>query len=130
MITYTARMSHAIVDPKAIGSYWSQRVEEMLNAGMRDHALLPSDRTVDVSFADFMADDVAMVEKIYETADQPFTPETRAAMDDFMVEHPRGRNGGVRYDLEGDFGIDPRERRAALRDYTDRYDVALEADLG
>jgi hypothetical protein len=130
MIAYTARMSHATVDPKAIGGYWSQRVEEMLNAGMRDHALLPTDRTVDVSFTDFMADDVAMVEKIYETADQPFTSATRAAMDDFMVEHPRGRNGGVRYDLEGDFGIDPRERRAALRDYTDRYDVALEADLG
>jgi Sulfotransferase family len=130
MITYTARMSHATVDPKAIGAYWSQRVEEMLNAGMRDHALLPADRTVDVSFSDFMADDVAMVEKIYETADQPFTSEARAAMNDFMVEHPRGRNGGVRYDLAGDFGIDPKERRAALRDYTNRYDVTLESDLG
>ena len=107
MLAYTARMSHATVDPKAIGAYWSQRVEEMLNAGMRDHDLLPADRTVDVSFSDFMADDVAMVEKIYETADQPFTSDTRAAMVQFMADHPRGRHGGVRYDLEGDFGIDP-----------------------
>ena len=31
------------------------------------------------------------------------------------------------YDLEGDFGIDPAERRERLRDYTDRFDVTLES---
>jgi len=42
------------------------------------------------------------------------------------VEHPRGRHGGLLYDLEGDFDIDPAERRAALLDYTDRFNVTLE----
>jgi hypothetical protein len=78
-----------------------------------------------VAFDEFMADDVSMVERIYNVADQPFTPAVRVAMDAFMVEHPRGRHGGVLYDLEGDFGIDPAERRAALRDYTDRFNVTL-----
>jgi len=127
MLAYTARLSHDVVDPKKIGRYWSDRIEEMLNAGMRDHGLLPGAHTIDIAFDEFMVDDVAMVERIYAVADQPFTNDTRAAMDAFMVDHPRGRHGGVIYDLEGDFGIDPAERRAAMRDYTDRFDVTLEA---
>jgi hypothetical protein len=127
MLAYTARLSHDVVDPKMIGRYWSDRIESMLNAGMRDHDLLPGAHTIDIAFDEFMADDVAMVERIYAVADQPFTNDTRAAMDAFMVDHPRGRHGGVIYDLEGDFGIDPAERRAAMRDYTDRFDVTLEA---
>jgi hypothetical protein len=43
-----------------------------------------------------------------------------------MVDHPRGRHGGLIYDLEGDFGIDPAERREALHPYTDRFNVTLE----
>jgi hypothetical protein len=128
MIAYTARSAHAVVDPPAIGHYWSTRIEEMLNAGMRDHDLFPSGQMIDVPFAEFMADDIAMVERIYEVADQPFTDATRTAMDEFMVHNPRGRHGGVRYDLQGDFGIDPAERREAMRPYTDRFAVALEWD--
>jgi len=126
MLAYTARLSHAVVDPKYIGRYWSDRIEEMLRAGMRDHELLPAAQTIDVAFDEFMADDVAMVERIYEVAEQPFTDEVRGAMDDFMADHPRGRHGGLKYDLQGDFGIDPKERRAALKDYTDRFQVTLE----
>jgi hypothetical protein len=98
----------------------------MLNAGMRDHELLPPDRTIDVAFDEFMADDFAMVERIYAVADQPFTNDVRAAMEAFMIDHPRGRHGGLVYDLEGDFGIDPAERREAMRAYTDRFNVTLE----
>jgi hypothetical protein len=43
-----------------------------------------------------------------------------------MVRNPRGRHGGVRYKLS-DFGLDPAERRAALRFYTDRFGVTAEA---
>ncbi|MEX1146080.1 MAG: sulfotransferase [Acidimicrobiia bacterium] len=126
MLAYTARLSHDVVDPKHIGQYWSDRIEEMLNAGMRDHQLLPPDHTIDVAFDEFMADDVAMVERIYRVADQPFTPDVRAAMESFMADHPRGRHGGLTYDLQGDFGIDPTERREAMRTYTDRFNVTLE----
>jgi len=52
---------------------------------------------------------------------------SRAAMEAFMVEHPRGVHGGVRYDLHGDFDLDPSQLRDRLRDYTDRFDVALES---
>ena len=126
MIAYTARFSAQRVDPVKIGHYWADRIEEMLRAGMRDHALLPRDRTIDVAFDEFMADDLAMVERIYAVADQPFTDEARAAMQTFIADHPRGRHGGVRYDLAGDFALDAAELRARLRDYTDTFDVTLE----
>ncbi len=126
MLTYTARNIQAKVDPVKIGHYWADRVETMLRAGMRDHHLLPEDRFLDVKFDEFMADDLAMVQRIYQVADQPFTDEARAAMDAFMVEHPRGVHGGVIYDLEGDFDLDGAQLREQLRDYTDRFDVALE----
>lgn len=46
-------------------------------------------------------------------------------MRDFMARNPRGRHGGVRYDL-ADFGLDPAERRRALRSYTERFGVVEE----
>ena len=41
-------------------------------------------------------------------------------MDAFMSDHPRGRHGTVEYDLAA-FGLDPAERRAALRFYSERF---------
>ena len=78
-------------------------------------------------FDDFIDVDLAMVERIYAVADQPFTAEARRAMEGFMAAHPRGVHGGVRYDLEGDFDLDRAELRGRLRDYTDRFDVTLES---
>ncbi len=126
MIAYTARFSAAHVDPPKIGQYWADRIEEMLRAGMRDHDLLPVDRTIDVRFDEFMADDLAMVQRIYEVAGQPFTDEGRVAMEAFIATHPRGVHGSVIYDPEGDFDLHPAELRERLRDYTDRFDVTLE----
>jgi hypothetical protein len=126
MMTYLARLNLEIVDPKVVGGYWAARLETMLEACVRDRDLLPTGRSTDVRFDEFMADDVAMVERIYGIADQPFTPDVKAAMDVFMDTHPRGRHGGVVYDLS-QFGLDPGERRAALQFYVDRFDIKPES---
>ena len=125
MMTYLARINLETVDPKAVGRYWSARLETMLEACVRDRDLLPTDRSIDVRFNEFMADDVAMVERIYAIAGQPFTTDVKAAMDAFMETHPRGRHGGVVYDLS-QFGLDEKERRNALQFYVDRFDLELE----
>lgn len=125
MISYTARLSHEPVDPVRIGRYWADRTERMLQACVDGRDALPADQSIDVRFDEFMADDVAMVRRIYELADQPFTADSRDAMDAFMAEHPRGKYGRVRYSL-ADFGLDEEERRAALRFYVDRFGVTRE----
>jgi hypothetical protein len=125
MISYSARMNQARPDPFATGQYWAARIEDKLSACVRDREALPADQSIDVRFHEFMADDVAMVERIYDLADQPMTTTARDAMDAFMAEHPRGRHGGVVYDL-GDFGLDADERYKALQFYIDRFDVEIE----
>jgi hypothetical protein len=78
-----------------------------------------------VRFSEFLADDVAMVARIYELAGQPMTTEARSAMEAFMAEHPRGRHGRIQYDL-ADFGLEAAERRAALSFYSERFGVEQE----
>ena len=126
MVTYSARMSARPDALANVGLFWVDRVERMLRACVDGRGSLPADQSIDVLFAEFMADDVGMVERIYDLAAQPFTAEARSAMEAFMVEHPRGKHGRVLYDL-GDFGVDPAERREALRFYTDRFPVRLES---
>jgi hypothetical protein len=125
MTTYTARMSIERIDPFAYGAYWTDRVGDLLSACLRDRDLLPADRSVDVTFTDFMADDVATVERIYAAAGQPFTAGVRAAMDDFMSAHPRGRHGRVEYHPD-EFGIDVGAIRQLLAAYVDRFGVEPE----
>jgi hypothetical protein len=129
MLTYTARLQVARPDPVVIGHYWADRVERMLRACADDRDLGPAEQSLDVRFSEFMADDVAMVGRIYGVAGQPFTPEVVAAMRAFMDEHPRGRHGGVRYDL-GTFGLDAGELRERFRFYVERFGVAAEATGG
>lgn len=125
MMAYTARLSHAQVDPAKIGRYWADRVEDKLRACAETREVLPASQSIDVRFGEFMADDVGMVERIYELAGQSLTLESRAAMDAFMATHPRGKFGAVRYDL-GDFDLDAEERRKALDFYVERFDVEVE----
>jgi hypothetical protein len=120
MIAYTARLHLDPVDPVSIGQYWSARIERMLEACTRDRDLVPSAQSMDVTFDTFMADDIGTVEAIYGIADQPFTDATRRAITDYCTSHPRGRFGGVTYDV-ADFELDAGERRQALRFYTERF---------
>jgi hypothetical protein len=98
----------------------------MLRAAARDRHLLPESQSLDVRFHDFMADDVATVERIYERAGGlPMTAEVRAAMDQFMLDHPRGKYGRILYDYE-DFSFTREERRATYAFYVDRFDLEVE----
>ena len=125
MIAYTARLTRDQVDLEAIGNYWSDRLERMLRrCAKRD--VLPADRTIDVRFDQFMADDLAMVARVDNLAGQPLEERSRKAMASFMAAHPRGRHGGVTYDV-AEFGLDSAERRRALSFYTDRFGVTAEA---
>lgn len=126
MVSYSARTNRsAPIDVAGIGRYWSERILDLYAACTRDRDLVPAGRSIDVHFDDFMADDIAMVERIYDIAGLEFTPVTRAAMDAFMAEHPRGKFGGVVYDLD-QLGLDAAAIRAAASGYIERFQVRLE----
>jgi len=69
---------------------------------------------------------VAMVERIYEVAGLPMTPEARAAIDTHLATHVRGRDGQVVYDVRRDFGAEPEALRAPFGFYLDRFAVQEE----
>ena len=125
MVAYSSRLALARVDPKRIGRYWAARLEDKLRACVRDREVLPAERSLDVRFDDFMADDMGTVERIDALAGQPLTAAARAAMRAFVVENPRGKYGGVRYDLE-QLGVDRDERRRALAFYVERFGLRWE----
>jgi hypothetical protein len=119
-------MSYRTTEPEWYLAYWADRVERLLAATVRDRDLVPADRSIDVLFPEFMADDLARVDRIYEGAGQPITAEARSAIDGHLAGHARGRDGQVVYDLRQDFGADPAALRAPFGFYLDRFAVQEE----
>lgn len=126
MLTYGDRLRRASVDPPAVAAYWTDRVEHLLRACVRDRESLPEGQSIDVLFDEFMADDVAMVRRIYDVAGLPMTDEARASLDNYMVDNPRGKHGRIVYDLLGDFGVDPAALRERFEFYYERFPVQIE----
>jgi hypothetical protein len=126
MLAYGDRMRRTRIDPQGLAAYWIDRVEKLLGACVRDRDRIPAAQSIDVLFHEFMADDVAMVGRIYEKAGLPMTREARASLDAFMAENPRGKHGQVVYDLKGDFGIDPADVRRRFDFYFERFPVRVE----
>jgi hypothetical protein len=125
MLAYSARLAHDPVDLEWIGNYWVERLQRMLTACASTRDVLPADRTIDVHFDEFMTDDMGMVARIYEIAGQPLTEEGARAMSGFTRDHPRGRHGGVVYDLS-QFGRDRTQLQGYFRAYTERFGVTAE----
>ncbi len=126
MLTYGARMNYTHPRPEFYLEYWTDRIERLLRASVRDRELLPSDRTVDVLFHELMADDMGTVERIYETAGLEMTQSARAQIKQYVDDHPRGKEGQVVYDLRADFDAEPADVRARFDFYLDNFDIRQE----
>jgi hypothetical protein len=126
MLAYSSRLSRDHVDVEGIGRYWADRLELMLRRCAEDRDTLPAGQTIDVHFDAFMADDLAMVARVYELAAQPLNDAARSAMTRFMADHPRGKFGAIEYDLT-EFGLDAAVLRRRMDFYTKRFGVTLES---
>jgi Sulfotransferase family len=120
MMTYTMRMSVDEVDVATVAEYWITRIDELLSACMRDHDRLPPERTIDVRFGEFMADDLAMAQRVWDTAGYSPSGQSRKAVADYLAGHRRGRLGRVEYHAE-DLGLDKEELRRRFAPYVERF---------
>lgn len=120
MICYSMRMAVTQPDVAKVTRYWLGRIDDLLAGCIRDRDVLPTGQSIDVRFDDFMADERATLADIYRLADQPFGDDVRAAMSDFLTEHPRGRYGGVIYD-PADLQLDPAALAERFRAYRERF---------
>jgi hypothetical protein len=126
MLAYAQRINRRAVETQSLIEYWTDRIEHLLRACVRDRNALPEARTIDVPFHEFMADDMGMIARIYATADLKMTDEAENELRRFIDDHPRGKHGRVVYDLEGDFGVDPDTLRERFRFYFEEFPVRAE----
>jgi len=125
MLAYTARLAHDRVDTIGIAAYWVDRLERMLRSCVDHRDLLPEARTIDVHFDEFMADDLAMVRRIHAVAGLPDSRAAEASMRAFTKAHPRGRFGGIEYDL-APFGLDRDVLSETFAFYSEQFGVRAE----
>ena len=126
MLAYGQRINRKEVDLEGLMSYWTDRVAHLLRACVRDRENLPAERSIDVLFHEFMADDLAMVEKIYAKAELDMTTHARDQLQSYVDEHPRGKDGRIIYNLQDDFDVEPAQLRAHFDFYTARFPVEVE----
>jgi hypothetical protein len=120
MLTYTARMQVDPVDPVGIGRRWADRLELMLRACVRDRDALAAERSLDVRFDDFMADDLATAGRVLELAGEPVTATANDAMATYLDGHRRGHLGRIDY-RPADVGLDVDDLRERFAFYGERF---------
>jgi hypothetical protein len=120
MLTYTARMHCAPVPVQEIAASWIDRLQTMLDALVHDRDVIPPERSTDVRFDDFMADELGIAERVYDLAGEPLTNAARTAMADYLQGHQRGRLGQIATSAEM-FGLDEHDLHAQFTRYTDRF---------
>jgi len=122
MLAYAARMHLDRPDPLTISAYWQDLLADLLTSCVRDRDLLPSERSIDLRFGDFMADEQGSVAAVYTAAGQALDDRAVAAHTDYLATHQRNRHGAVVYEPDR-IGVDPAAVRARLADYCVRFGV-------
>jgi hypothetical protein len=120
MLVYSARMHRSPVPVEEIAAAWIDRLELMLAALARDRHVIAPERSIDVSFDDFMADELGVAEQVFGLVGEPVTDGARNAMADYLAGHERGRLGRVVTSCEM-FGLNEEDLRARFAPYVSRF---------
>jgi hypothetical protein len=120
MLTYSARMHRSPVPVQEIAAAWIDRLELMLAALIRDRGAIGPERSIDVRFDDFMADELGVAERVYGLVGEQVPDDARAAMTEYLAGHQRGRLGKVVTSCEM-FGLDEDELRERFAPYVSRF---------
>jgi hypothetical protein len=126
MSCYGARTTYRTTRPEWYRDYWTDRIGRLLDASLLGRPLLAADRTIDVLFHEYMADEMGTLERVYECAGIDLTDRARTEIALYRHGHPRGKDGQVIYDLRRDFSTTPDEVRSRFEGYLDRFDVRIE----
>lgn len=115
------------VDPHEIGLDWTTRLAAGLDHAMRvrDEAKLPESQVLDVPFREFMADEIAMVRKIYEHFGIEYTAEAEKRMRTFLAANAADKHGRHSYDLSLG-GLDVATERKRYAAYQSRFEIPSE----
>lgn len=120
MITYSARMHRSPVPVERIAASWVERIEQMLCTLVRDRDTIGPDRSIDIRFDDFMADETGVAARVFDLAGEPFTGRVHTAITDYLGAHRRGRLGQVATSCDM-FGLTEENLRRRFAPYVERF---------
>ncbi|MGU3500530.1 sulfotransferase family protein [Mycobacterium sp. C31M] len=120
MITYSARMYTDRVDVPGIAAAWVDRLGNLLDACVRQRDNIGPDRSLDIRFDGFMADELGTAERLYGLAGESFDAPVRSAITGYLQGHQRGRLGRVATSAQM-FGLDEDDLRQRFAGYTQRF---------
>jgi hypothetical protein len=115
------------VDKFEVAEDWNARLTAKLQQAVAIRAAkdYPDAVFYDMKFADFVRDQFAVVQQIYDAFDLPLSDEAAARMKWFIADNPQGKHGIHRYEAH-EYGIDPAVVRAQFRPYIERFDLKPE----
>ena len=107
--------------------YWvDAHRADAAQAYMRDRIWCPTSQLVEVMFADIVEDDVQRCRRGARAGRPAGDRRVHRRHRGLHGLAPRGKDGRVVYDLEGDFGLDADELRDRFAFYTDAFDIRPE----
>lgn len=110
------------VDCRALGPVVMDFYATSLERGLAARDAADPARFIDVSHDDFVADSLAVAERIYHHFALALTPVARAAMTAHVEANPQGKHGKHEYDLD-QFGLDRRTVLDRFAPYVDRFAI-------
>jgi hypothetical protein len=115
------------VDPIEIADDWTARIKRVLEHAIdvRNQDAHPNALFYDMHFLDFVEDQFAVIERIYEAFDLPMTGAGADRMRAFIADNPKGKHGIHRYAPE-EFGVKPDSIHESFRPYMERFGLAPE----
>jgi Sulfotransferase family len=118
------------IDAHAIGAEWTVILARGLEKAMQVRAAgaVRDDQFFDMQFSEFIADEIAMVRRIYTHFDREFTPEAESRMRRFLAANPKDKHGAHRYTL-AQSGLDVATERRRYAAYQERYRIPSEAGV-
>ncbi|KZS64716.1 sulfotransferase family protein [Mycobacterium ostraviense] len=127
MMAYSDRLRRNSIDAAWLLDYWSDRVQRLLRACVRDRALVPPERSIDIGFHQLNGNEIPLLEELYRRGGVELTPEVRGRFQQYLDGNPRGKHGRIRYDLQRHFGNSADQLRERFGFYFDRFDVRAES---
>jgi hypothetical protein len=113
------------VDKQALGPVVMDFYATSLERGLAARDRHDAARFIDVGHDDFVADSMAVVEKIYHHFSLPLSDAARRGMQAHIDANPKGKHGKHEYDLE-EFGLHRDAVVERFAGYVERFAIAME----
>ena len=114
------------VNPKEIGQAVTAYMVHKLRRGIAAREALGPDRFFDVKYKELIADPTAMVRRIYNFLEFPFTGETEALLAAWIEDDRRQRRRFRHVYAPATFGLDAGVVQSTFREYTEWFGVPVQ----